>query len=122
VPDQVQGYAGGAGLADLLQLEEARPGHQPPAPDGCQQRDAPFHRLQAGVDAGGDHSGGQVDQVPVLAPRPGGDHDGAAGAQQLSAALQDAGEAVDQSGPGVEGCYMIMIMIIGVAPGTCRRL
>jgi hypothetical protein len=54
----MQWYASGAGFADLLELEEAGPGDQPAAAYGGEQGYAAFDRLEAGVDAGGDHGGG----------------------------------------------------------------
>jgi hypothetical protein len=55
---EMQWYASCAGFADLLELEEAGPGHELPAAYGREQGDAAFDRLEAGVDAGGDHGGG----------------------------------------------------------------
>jgi hypothetical protein len=74
-----------------------------PAADGGQQRDAPFDRDQPGGCACGEHGGGQVDQLAVLAPRAGGDHHGAARAEQGGAAGEDAGEPVEQAGPVAVG-------------------
>ncbi len=46
VDDQVPGLAAGAGLADVVELEERRPGDQPPAAEPREQRDAPLGRDQ----------------------------------------------------------------------------
>jgi len=61
----------GAGFADLLELEERRPGDQTVIADGGEERDAPLERGEAGVDASRDDRGGQVDEFAVLAPWPG---------------------------------------------------
>ncbi len=86
VGDQVHRDALAAGLADLLELEERRPGQQFAVADRGQQRDAPLQQDEPGGGAGADDRRGQVDEFAVFAPRPGGDDDDAAGAQQGVAA------------------------------------
>ena len=85
--DEVPGLAAGAGLADVVELEERRAGDQALAPQPGEQRHAPLGRDQAGVRPGGEDRAGQVDQLAVLPPGPGGDHHGPAG---RSSALQPA--------------------------------
>jgi hypothetical protein len=81
-----------AGAAEVIELEERRPGSEPAAAQPGEQGDAAGDRDQARAGACGDDGGGQVDQLTVLAPGPGGDHGHATGAQQHGAAGQDLGE------------------------------
>src|ERR1019366_4278920 len=103
VDDQVPGLAAGAGLADVVELEERRAGDQPLAAEPGEQRDAPLGRDQPGGRAGGEDGAGQVDQLAALPPGPGGDHHGPAGAQQLFAAGEDLGEPGEQVLQAVAG-------------------
>ena len=89
VHDQVPGLALGPCPAEVVELEERRPGDEPAAAQPGEQGDAPGDRDQARAGAGGDDGGGQVDQLAVLPPGPGGDHGQPAGAQQHGAAGQD---------------------------------
>ena len=92
VRDEMPGLAVAASAAEVVELEERRPGDEPAAAQPGEQGDAPGDRDQARAGAGGDNGGGQVDQLAVLAPGPGGDHGQPAGAQQHGAAGQDRGE------------------------------
>lgn len=90
------GLAAAAGLADVVELEERRAGDQLAAAQPGEQRDAPGGRDQPGGLPGGEDGGGQVDQLAVLAPGPGGDHGQPAGPQQHPAAFEDLGEPGEQ--------------------------
>jgi hypothetical protein len=92
VHDQVPGLAAAAGAAQVVELEERRPGDETAVAQPGDQRDAAGDRDQARAGAGRDDGGGQVDQLAAGAPGPGGDHGQAAGPQQDSAAGQDLGE------------------------------
>ena len=102
VHDQVPGLAAGAGLAGVVELEERRAGYQLAAADPGEQGDAALDRDQAGGAAGLDDGAGEVGQLAVVAPGPGGDHGDTAGPQQRGAAGEDLGDAVGQAvGAGV---------------------
>ena len=87
--DEVHGTPRRAGLADLWSWKNDGRATSCPSRTRGEQGDAPLGRDEAGAQAGGDDGAGQVDQLAVLAPGPGGDHDGPAGAQQGGAAGQD---------------------------------
>jgi hypothetical protein len=80
------------GVAYVLHLEERRPGDQPAVADAGEKGDTALRRSQARSLAGGENGGGQVDEFTALPPGPGGDHHGAAGAQDASALREDLGE------------------------------
>ena len=69
--DQVPGLAAAAGLAEVVELEERRPGDELAAAQPGEQGDAPGDRDQARAGAGGQDGGGQVDQLAVLRARAG---------------------------------------------------
>ena len=96
VHDQVPGLTLSPCPAEVVELEERRPGDEPAAAQPGEQGDAAGGRDQARAGAGGDDGGGQVDQLAVVAPGPGGDHRQPAGAQQHGAAGQDRGEPGEQ--------------------------
>ncbi len=101
--DQVPGLAAGAGFADVVELEERRPGDQMLTVEPGEQGDAPLDGGQARGAAGGDHGAGQVDQLAAVAPRAGGDHHDPAGPQQRRAAGEDLGDPVQQGVQAVVG-------------------
>ena len=68
VDDEVPRLAAGAGLADVVQLEERRARDQPLAPQAGEQGHAPLGRDQAGGRAGGEDRAGEVDQLALLPP------------------------------------------------------
>ncbi len=82
VADQVHRYALPAGFADLLELEERRPGNEPAVTDRGEQGGAPLEREEPGGDPGRNNRGRQVDELTVLAPGPRGDNGDTAGPQQ----------------------------------------
>jgi hypothetical protein len=96
VHQQVPGLAAAAGFADVVELEERRAGDQLAAAQPGQQGDAPRGRDQARGLPGREHGGGQVDELAVVTPGPGGDHGQPAGAQQRRAAFEDLGEPGEQ--------------------------
>ena len=96
VDDQVPGLAAGAGLADVVELEERRARDELPATDPGQQRHAPLDRNETRGAAGLHDGAGEVDQLAPVPPGPGGDHGDAAGPQQYGAPREDLGDAVDQ--------------------------
>ena len=75
--------------------------------------------------AGGEDGAGQVDQLAVLPPGPGGDHDGPAGAQQRGAAGQDPGEPgeeVVQAPAGEVGGVVAVAVVVLSDPAAARAL
>ena len=124
VHDQVPGLAVAAGAAEVVELEERRPGDEPAAAQPGEQGDAPGDRDQARAGAGGDDGGGQVDQLAVLAPGPGGDHGQPAGAQQHRAAGQDLGEPGEQlvqALVGEVGRVVAVAVVVLADPAVLRR-
>jgi hypothetical protein len=75
VDDQVHRHAGRAGGADVLELEEGRPGYQLSVADPGEEGDAALDGDEACGLAGGDDGCGQVDELAVVAPGAGGDGD-----------------------------------------------
>ncbi len=94
--DQVPGFAAGAGLSHVVELEERRARDQLPAADPGQQGHAPLDRDQTRGAAGLDDGAGEVDQLAPVPPGPAGDHREPAGPQQRRAAGEDLGDVVDQ--------------------------
>src|SRR5260370_37981611 len=90
------GLAVAAGAAEVVELEERRPGDEPAAAEPGEQGDAAGDRDQARAGAGGDDGGGQVDQLAVLPPGPGWDHGPPAGPQQHRAAGRELSEPREQ--------------------------
>jgi len=62
--------AAAARFADLLELEERGPGHQPPAAQRGQKGDAALDRDQSGRGTGGEDGRGQVDEPYLAAMEP----------------------------------------------------
>ena len=123
--DEVPGLAAAAGLAEVVELEERRPGHQMAAAQPGEKGHAPGGRDQARAGPGGEHGGGQVDQLAVLAPGPGGDHGHPAGAQQHLAAGQDRrepGEQVIEAVVGQVGRVAAVAVVVFLDPAAAVTL
>ena len=86
----------GDGGADVFLLEERGPGHEPSVADTGDQRGAFLMQPQPGVQSGGDHHAGDVDEFAVAAVGAGGDGDDAARPQDRRAAGEDLGEPVGE--------------------------
>jgi len=100
---QVHRPAFAAGLAGHGELEERVPGDEPAVAVSGQQRVPVVHQFQPGGGAGGGDVAGQVDQEPVAAPRPGGDHGDPAGAQQHPDPGEHRGDPLDEPDPAAVG-------------------
>src|SRR5262249_54125893 len=111
VGDEVGGVAVGAGGAGFVGLEERGAGDQVSVADGGQQRDAALEGLVAGGGGGVQDRGGEVGEQAVVPPRPCGDREDAAGAEQRVAGGEDVGEPAEQ---GLEGLVGEVCRVVGV--------
>ena len=87
--DDPQRQAGGAGLADPVELEERRPPDQPVTTEPDQQRYVSFEGHQASLLASADQGAGEVDHQPAPPRWPDGQHHHPAGAEQDPAGAKD---------------------------------
>jgi len=86
-----------------------------------EQGDGAFGDDQSGVLGAGHDLGGEVDEFAVLAPRPHGDHDMPAGAEQGGGFGEDAGEPGEQPVVGEVGQVgpvgVVAVAVVDLADG-----
>jgi hypothetical protein len=98
VGDDPQREPVGAGLADLVQLEERGAGHQPVLAQPDQEGGVAFIQQQAGRLGHLGELSGEVDEVVAVAVGAGGQDQQPVGSQQVLAAGQDLLEGLEQGG------------------------
>ena len=98
VGDDPQREPVGAGLADLVQLEERRAGDQPVLAQPDQEGGVAFIEHQAGRLGHLGELAGEVDELVAVAVGPGGQDQQSVGGQQVLAVGQDLLEGLEQGG------------------------
>jgi hypothetical protein len=96
VGDDPQRQPVGAGLADLVQLEERRAGHQPVLAQPDQEGSVAFIQHQPGRLGHPGELAGEIDKVVAVAVGPGGQDQQPVGSQQVLTAGQDLLEGLEQ--------------------------